>query len=202
MRTGRSSTTHDTTLLGPLTKISTPSHTLLSLDPSLAETGYALHDATTQQLFLTGTIITNKTDTNAARLLTLGHAITKLISHHHPTVMAIELPFVGYNRRTALTLGTVRGVILYLAANAQIPVHEYTTTAIKAAVTGRHTADKLQVQSIVQAITGRPITNHNESDAVAVALTHFAVISSPLRHVSLPTPRRRRIPVRSHKNNA
>lgn len=146
---------------------------LLALDPSLAETGFAVLDITTETVLSRGTIPINRRQAHSKRLSALADAIRKLIRSQRPTEAAIELPFVGHNRSTALTLGAVRGVLLYLTELHRLPVHEYTTTQIKSAITGNPTASKHQVQQMVRRLTGLTVTNHNESDAIATALTHL-----------------------------
>ncbi len=146
---------------------------ILALDPSLAETGFALLDASTERVLAHGTIPTTRRHSDQQRLATLAMALINLIRTHEPEELATELPFVGHNRRTALTLGAVRGVVLYIAQSHGFRVYEYTTSQIKSAMTSNPTASKSQVQHMIRRFTGLSIANHNESDAIAAGLTHL-----------------------------
>jgi crossover junction endodeoxyribonuclease RuvC len=146
----------------------------LALDPSLAETGFAVINLDTRLLATAGTIRTNPRETTAERLAVLGRRLTALLRRYRPESVAIEQPFVGRNATTALALGAVRGVVLYLCGRRQLPVHEYSTTHVKSIITGTPAATKDQVARIIRAISGRGARNHNESDAIAVALAHLS----------------------------
>lgn len=146
---------------------------ILALDPSLAETGFAVLDATTTRVLAHGTVPTDRRHSDPQRLATLATALVDLLARHTPADLATELPFVGHNHQTALTLGAVRGVVLYIAHRHGLQIYEYTTSQIKTAMTSNPTASKTQVQRMVQRFTGISITNHNESDAVAIGLTHL-----------------------------
>lgn len=80
---------------------------LLALDPSLAETGFAVLDITTGTVLNRGTIPTDRRQPDSKRLSALAQATRRLIRSQRPTGAAMELPFVGHNRPTALTLGAV-----------------------------------------------------------------------------------------------
>lgn len=171
---------------------------VLALDPSLAETGFAVLDIPDERILAHGTIPTQRHLTEPQRLTILGKKILDLIRHHAPTELAIERPFVGHNRSTALILGGVRGVLLYLAETQGLQIHEYTTTQVKNAMTGNPTATKTQVQYMIIRLTGSTPTNHNESDAIAVGLTHLRYQRIPKAIFREPTkqPRRTKAPSR------
>jgi len=107
------------------------------------------------------------------RLLRLHQGVRELIEGHRPEVIAVEELFFGRNVTTAFTVGQARGVVLLAAAQAGIPVAEYTPMQVKQAVTGWGRADKAQVQQMVARLLGlgevpRP---DDVADALAVALT-------------------------------
>lgn len=160
---------------------------LLALDQSLAETGFAVLDMATEHVVAHGTIPTRKTLPIHKRLAIIAAALLELIRQHAPTELAIERPFVGHNRMTALTLGAVRGVLLYLAEDNALRICEYTPSQIKSAVTSASNAGKPQVLAMIRRLTGLPIHNDNESDAIAVGLTHLHSrwLGSILRPTSL-----------------
>jgi crossover junction endodeoxyribonuclease RuvC len=152
----------------------------LALDPSLQETGFAVLDTATGRLLAHGVIPTRHRSPLQTRLATIAAAVLDLIHQHAPTDLAIERPFVGRNRTTALTLGAVRGLLLYLAEREGLAVYEYTTSQIKTAITSNPTASKLQVQNMLARLTHFTGRNTNESDAIAVGLTHLRYRRAPL----------------------
>jgi crossover junction endodeoxyribonuclease RuvC len=73
-----------------------------------------------------------------------------------------------------LKLGHVRGVSIFAAAEANLPIYEYSPLEVKSAVTGYGRAEKPQVQQMVQALLklDSPPQPYDASDALAVAICH------------------------------
>ena len=74
-----------------------------------------------------------------------------------------------------MAVGQARGVALLAAANAGLPVYEYTPSEVKQAITGYGGARKAQVQQMVQLLleleeVPRP---DDVADAIAVAVCHL-----------------------------
>ena len=87
--------------------------------------------------------------------------------------MAIEKVFLSRNVDSALKLGQARGVAIVCGANAGLPVAEYSARQVKQAAVGKGSADKHQIQHMVQAIfklTRQP--REDAADALAIALCH------------------------------
>ncbi|MCG0238500.1 MAG: crossover junction endodeoxyribonuclease RuvC [Firmicutes bacterium] len=107
------------------------------------------------------------------RLLRLHQGVRELIEGHRPDVVAVEELFFGRNVTTAFTVGQARGVVLLAAAQAGIPLAEYTPMQVKQAVTGWGRADKAQVQQMVARLLGlgQVPKPDDVADALAVALT-------------------------------
>ncbi len=89
--------------------------------------------------------------------------------------------FFKSNVRTAMSVGQASGVALAEAWAAGCAVAEYTPSQVKSAVTGNGSADKGQVQRMVQAILGLAAlpAPADAADALALAICHHAV--APLR---------------------
>jgi len=79
---------------------------------------------------------------------------------------------------TAIAVGQARGVVLLAAAEAGIPVAEYTPSEVKQAVAGYGKADKPQMQEMDRLILRlddipRP---DDAADALAIAVCHAQTV--------------------------
>ena len=121
-----------------------------------------------------GAIRLPQTESLAGRLESVHRELTGIIQKLVPDVAVFESVFHGENARSALRLGHVRGVSIFAAAQAALPVFEYSALEVKSAVTGYGRAEKRQVQEMVRALLGlarRPEPN-DAADALAVAICH------------------------------
>jgi crossover junction endodeoxyribonuclease RuvC len=107
--------------------------------------------------------------------------IEKLIDETRPDAIAVEQVFFQNNVRTAMSVGQVSGLVLAMASRLGIDVVQYTPSQVKSAVTGSGTANKLQVQKMVQQRLGLSTLPEpaDAADAAAIALCHLAI--APLR---------------------
>jgi crossover junction endodeoxyribonuclease RuvC len=80
-----------------------------------------------------------------------------------------------------MSVGQVSGLVLAMASRLDIDVVQYTPSQVKSAVTGSGTANKLQVQKMVQQRLGLSTLPEpaDAADAAAIALCHLAI--APLR---------------------
>jgi crossover junction endodeoxyribonuclease RuvC len=82
--------------------------------------------------------------------------------------------FFARNAQSALKLGQARGVVLLVAADNEVSVHEYASAEIKKAVVGYGQASKEQVAMMVGSLlrlTGRiPV---DAADALAAAICYL-----------------------------
>jgi len=105
-----------------------------------------------------------------------------LIDSYHPDEVALEAPFFGKNVQSMLKLGRAQGVAMAAALYRDIPIFEYAPRRIKQSITGRGTADKMQVALTLKSIlhfTDIP-KDLDATDGLAVAVTHFFQGSSGL----------------------
>jgi crossover junction endodeoxyribonuclease RuvC len=88
---------------------------------------------------------------------------------------AIEQIFYNKNSKTVITVAQGRGVAMMTAANAGLPVSEYTPLQVKQAVVGYGNAEKKQVQLMIQKILSIPKMPKPDdaADALAVAICHI-----------------------------
>lgn len=151
---------------------------VLGIDPGTATTGYGLvaeQKGGRLEAVTYGTILTSPQEAGAQRLLSIYEKCRRLLAEHHPDAVAMEELFFNRNVTTAISVGQARGVIVLAAAQAGIPVVEYTPSQVKVAVTGQGRAAKGQVAYMVQALLGlaRPPQPDDVSDALAVAICHL-----------------------------
>jgi len=149
----------------------------LGIDPGTATTGFGLvreeHDE--YALVDCGVILTPADEPMPRRLRLLHSQLSGLIAACKPDAVAVEELFFNKNVRTAISVGQARGVILLAAAQAGLPVAEYTPLQVKQAVVGYGRAEKRQVQEMVRLLLGLEEAPHPDdaADAVAVALCHL-----------------------------
>lgn len=147
----------------------------LGIDPGTARLGYGvIKGGLSPQLIDAGVIETWPDEPMPNRLVTLYEGVQELITEFDPDVLAIEQLFFARNVTTAISVGQARGVVILAAAQANVPVAEYTPSEIKQAVTGYGKADKPQMQEMVRMILHlNAIPQPDDAaDALAVAICH------------------------------
>jgi len=150
---------------------------VLGIDPGTAITGYGLVRGEDDGLTLVGygAITTSADWPLPERLQRIYRELTAVIEDRQPTAVAVEELFFSKNVRTALSVGQARGVALLAAANAGLPIHEYTPLQVKQAITGYGRATKDQVQQMVKMLLGLDSVPQPDdaADAIAVAICHI-----------------------------
>ncbi len=149
---------------------------ILGIDCGSQNTGYGVidTDGTRHSMVDYGVIRTSAKDEFAERLLAIGTGIRSVVARHAPQEAAVEDTFMAVNARSALKLTHVRGVALYVLAEAGLTVGEYAPAQVKLALVGNGRAAKEQVQWMVRVVLNltEPITQLDASDALAVAICH------------------------------
>jgi crossover junction endodeoxyribonuclease RuvC len=150
---------------------------ILGIDCGTRITGYGVIDSGGADCSFVqcGAIRTRCTDSLAARLKIIHTGIFDIINEFRPDAAAFESLFYASNVQSALKLGHVRGVSIFTAAHANIPVFEYSPLEVKSAVTGYGRAEKPQVQEMVRALLRLDSAPepYDASDALAVAICHL-----------------------------
>ena len=149
---------------------------VLGIDCGSRVTGYGVIDTDGADCIFVrcGAIRSKPSDPLAGRLKSIYNGIVEIIQEFGPEVAAFESLFYAANVQSALKLGHARGVSMFAAAEANLPVFEYSPLEVKSAVTGYGRAEKLQVQQMVCALLkleSLPET-YDASDALAVAICH------------------------------
>ena len=149
---------------------------VLGIDCGSRITGYGIVDTDGDGCFFVrcGAIRSRPSDPLALRLKHIHNGIVEVIRELQPEAAAFEGLFYATNVQSALKLGHVRGVSMFAAAQANIPVFEYSPLEVKSAVTGYGRAEKRQVQQMVRALLKLEAVPepYDASDALAVAICH------------------------------
>ena len=149
---------------------------ILGVDSGSRVTGYGVIDARGAEYHFVdcGAIRLRASDSLARRLQSIHHALQQVIRDQTPDMAVFESIFHAANAQSALKLGHVRGVSMFTAAQAGLPVYEYSALQVKSAVTGYGRAEKSQVQQMVKSLLrlGEVPEPYDASDALAVAICH------------------------------
>ncbi len=156
---------------------------VIAVDPGYDRCGIAIldGDATAQHVVYSTCVTSDRNSAFSDRLWSVGSAFADLIKKHNPSECAIERVYFNTNQKTALYVSEVRGVLVYIAREHGITVHEYTPAQIKSSVAGWGKADKNQVTSMVQRLLRLPPEKRvdDEYDALAAGITHLAHRRAP-----------------------
>lgn len=154
---------------------------VLAVDPALRNTGYALLEQEGKTIRTLGYGVIQ----NPAKLLPSGclvaihEKLMELIEQFRPTECAVESTIYVQSFRTAITLGTVRGVVLLAAAKHGLPIYDYAPREVKQAAVGRGAAGKEQVAFMMRSMLRlRETPPADAADALAVAMTHLQAMSA------------------------
>jgi crossover junction endodeoxyribonuclease RuvC len=147
---------------------------VLGLDPGSLRTGYGIIDCDgPDQRYVIAGCIRTPGGTLPERLRNIYTALAELVDAHRPDEIAIERVFLHRNPDSALKLGQARGVAMCAATLLGAPVFEYAPRAIKLALVGTGSAEKLQVAHMVKAILSiDEALGLDATDALAVGLCH------------------------------
>ena len=149
---------------------------ILAIDPGFDRLGVAVFEG--NSLLHSECVVTKPKDPHGKRLLIIGEKLREIIKKWGPKELAIETLFFNQNTTSALKVAEARGVALYEAARAGMPVFEYSPQAVKIAVTGYGKADKTQVGMMVKKLAQLPSKERemldDELDAIALCITHLA----------------------------
>ena len=149
---------------------------IVGIDPGSVITGFGAIETENREprLIGCGCIRTSAKTPFAERLRKIYGELAETLSRYHPDEVAVEDVFYSNNVKTALKIGHARGVILLAAADAGLPIAEYSPREVKQAVVGSGSASKEQVQFMVKNILTlkEAPQPYDATDALAVALCH------------------------------
>ena len=148
---------------------------ILGIDPGFGRMGWGVIDVAgnTRHYVAHGCVETPASDPFLRRLGSIHKALKHMIETHQPTHAAVEDLFFAKNAKTAMKVGQARGVILLTLFQSKLPVAEFTPMQIKQAITGYGSAEKRQIQKMVQMeLRLKELPKQDDAaDALAVAIT-------------------------------
>lgn len=149
---------------------------ILGIDPGMAIVGYGVleYENATPTLLSSGSIRTDKTSRESARLLEIYNDTELIVKKFKPDAAAIEKLFFFRNRTTVMPVAHARGVILTVLEKFNIPIFEYTPMEVKQVLTGYGRADKKEVEKMVKlSLSTENLPKLDDTiDAIAIAICH------------------------------
>ncbi len=156
---------------------------VLSIDPAIRHTGYAVLEGNHQEARALdyGTLHLAAKIAQSECLSHIYEKVDSLIRQWQPDELAIEAIIHVQSLRTAIIMGSARGVVLAAAAAHQKPIMEYPPSSVKLASVGKGAAQKQQVAFMMRAMLGLTETPETDAaDALAIGYAHL-VANDPLR---------------------
>ena len=153
---------------------------ILGIDPGYAILGFGVVKTQNGGMSAVdyGVIETQNDMSFPERLEKLYLGTRQLCDLFHPDHIAFEELFFARNAKTAIAVGSGRGVSLLAAQQYGVPLYEYTPMQVKLAVTGNGHADKKQVQQMAKmllSLSSIPKPD-DAADALGVAICHANTI--------------------------
>ncbi len=151
---------------------------ILGIDPGLDRTGWAVLDkdgSAPPVLAASGLIHTPKNTLLEKRLASIFDELSSVIRTHAPAEAAIEEVFFSKRADTQANTTHARGVILLACEKSGLPISAYNPKTIKKTISGSGTAEKKQMQRVVQIILKLASVPEPDdvADAMAAALCHL-----------------------------
>lgn len=150
---------------------------VMGIDPGLTRCGLSVVQAGRGRQVIpvaVGVVRTPATAGLDERLLRLSAAVREWLDDYAPDVIAMERIFERGNVSTVMHTAHAVGVLILAAAERGIPVHMYTPSEVKKAISGNGRADKKQMTTMVTRILGlgEPPKPADAADALAIAVCH------------------------------
>ena len=148
---------------------------VLGIDPGYAIVGWGVVEYTGNRFTPVdfGAVTTPAGMPFEQRLAAVYDGVSRIMRDYAPEALSIEQLFYQHNQTTVIGVAEARGVILLAAAQAGLPVYEYTPMQVKQAVTGYGKAVKKQVQEMTRILLHLPAVPRPDdtADALAMAIT-------------------------------
>nr|WP_239294983.1 crossover junction endodeoxyribonuclease RuvC [Corynebacterium striatum] len=150
---------------------------VMGIDPGLTRCGLSVVQAGRGRSVIPVAVGVARTPSDkelTERLLRLSIAVKEWLEDYKPDVVAIERVFERGEVSTVMQTAHVVGVVVLAAAERDIPVHMYTPSEVKKAISGNGRADKKQMTAMITRILGlgEPPKPADAADALALAVCH------------------------------
>lgn len=148
---------------------------VLGIDPGYAIVGWGVVEYVGNRFAPVGygAVVTEKDTPFEQRLVEIYEGVLDICKRYKPEALSIEKLYYQHNQTTVIGVAEARGVILLAAAQAGLPIYEYTPMQVKQAVTGYGKAVKKQVQEMTRMLLSLPAVPKPDdtADALAMAIT-------------------------------
>ncbi|EFB91815.1 crossover junction endodeoxyribonuclease RuvC [Pyramidobacter piscolens W5455] len=155
----------------------------LGIDPGIGRLGYGFvcQSGSSYRALAYGCLETPPHQDTSVRIKALYDGVREQIENCSPHFMSVERLYFGQNRTTAEAVWQVRGAILLLGAQYRLPIIEPKPSEVKLTVCGDGTAEKRQVQLMIQQLLNLPEIPRPDdtADALGIALAGLAIVRSP-----------------------
>ena len=149
---------------------------ILGIDPGMAIVGYGIIDINNNKIDLvsSGSIQTEKNNSDSKRLLEIYNDLSKIVETYKPDCASVEQLFFFKNQKTIIPVAEARGVIITVLEKYNIPIYSYTPMEVKQVLTGYGRADKKEVEQMVKLTLENQILPKLDDtiDAIAIAICH------------------------------
>lgn len=160
--------------------------TVLGIDPGLDRTGWAIltrNARSVLSLRACGLIHTGADQELPKRLSYIFDELTKILRTYAPDQVAMEQNFFLKRATTMANTVMTRGVIILACEQAKKPITFYPPKRVKLMICGTGTADKKQIQRMVQLTLNldKAPSPDDTADAVAIGICHLK--TAPLNNM-------------------
>lgn len=158
----------------------------MGIDPGTNYMGYGIIDIVDgkPRAVVLGEIDMHKIEDAHHKLRYIFERVRQLAEGYRPSEVAFESPFFGENVQSMLKLGRAQGVAIAAVLDTlpEATIEEYAPMRIKQAITGRGSASKEQVATMINSILGTDYKPRklDATDGMAVALCHWFTTSNVL----------------------
>ena len=154
---------------------------VIGVDPGYGRLGVAVIESgpTGEKLIFSRCLTTAAELAFPERLAVLGREFLNWCRRYRPNYFALENLFFGANRKTAIKVAGVCGLLLYLAQSCRLQIIELNPLEVKTSICGYGQAKKNQVAAMVKrllSLNSKAVRQDDEFDAMAIALTALALI--------------------------
>jgi crossover junction endodeoxyribonuclease RuvC len=108
------------------------------------------------------------------RLALLYNTLTSIYEKYHPEQIALEDGYIGTNKRTSMTIGLSRGIVMLIAGMNNIRVYCYPPSVVKKTFTGKGNIDKNGIIAKANELTNKKCAE-DEADSIAIGYTHYVM---------------------------